>query len=77
MVLSLTAEQEAVVLDSARHDGKTPEQLLTEMALWLPLVQREESEQRLIEERILAADNCVTWITEDEMDARVRKMLER
>ncbi len=77
MTLDLTAEQESLILDIARQNGTSPGDVLIETALWLQSLAEDQEERKLIAARIEEADRGVNWISSEEMDARVEKMLNR
>lgn len=70
MELRLTPEQEAELQSMAHHEGKTPEDLLFESFHHL----LDRGLREVLEERIRQADRGVL-IEEEEMDARIEKML--
>lgn len=78
MTIELTSEQEAVVLEIARSDGKSPAEVLTETAVWLHELAADEEERRIIDQRFAEADSDnAVWIEQDEMEERFKKMLQR
>jgi predicted transcriptional regulator len=72
MVLHLTPEQEAVLQRAASQVGKPVEELLAEAAV--SLLREKESFLSAVD-RGLAAAARGEFIEEEEMDARVEKML--
>jgi hypothetical protein len=78
MTIELTSEQEAIVLEIARNDGKSPGEVLTETAVWLHELAADEEERRLLDRRFAEAEaGNVVWIEQAEMEERVKKMLRR
>jgi predicted transcriptional regulator len=75
MTLELTPEQEALIRDLAQQDGKTPAQVLVEAAVWLQGFEEDEDEERIIVERLAEADRG-EFLSSEERDERVRKILE-
>ena len=72
MQLNFTAEQEAKLATLAEHEGKPLEQFLVETAL--NLVRNSDRFLEAVEKGIAAADRD-EFIEEEEMDARVGRML--
>ena len=72
MELHLTAEQEAQLSRIALHAGKPTEQLITEAALFL---FDEQANFREAVQQGVAEANAGNFIEEEEMEARVEKML--
>ena len=72
MELNLTPEQEAQLASIAQRSGKPVEQFLTDAAL--NLLRENDRFLEAVEKGIAAADRG-EFILEDEMDARVKKML--
>ncbi len=73
MELHLTPEQEARLAEIAQHQGTTVDAFLTDLTLGL--LEEDEHEREIIRQRIQQADSGV-FIEEEEMDARVRAMLQ-
>ena len=73
MVIELTPEQEALVLDTVRHEGKTVEQVVLETMLWL--AETEKEDRAAIQRGLDQADRG-EFVDEEEMDRRVAKMLQ-
>ncbi len=74
MEIHLTPEQEAHLQQLARHEGKTPEQLVFDATLHL------YEEDRLFREGVqrgLDQANAGSFLEEEEMDARFEKMIRR
>ena len=74
MTVQLTQEQEAVILETAERDGKSPAEVLTDAAEWLQSLAGDEEEQRILDERTAQADRG-DFLTKEEMDARFQGML--
>jgi predicted transcriptional regulator len=74
MTIELTSEQEAIVLEIARNDGKTPGEVLTETAVWLHDLEADEDERRLLDRRLEEADRG-EFLPQSEMEARFQAML--
>lgn len=55
MTIERTSEQEPIVLESARNDGKNPGEVLTEPAVWLHELAADEDERRLLDRRFAIA----------------------
>ena len=72
MQLNLTREQEAKLTTIAEHEGKPVEQFLTEAAL--DLLRENDRFLDAVEKGIVAAERGA-FIEEEEMDARIGKML--
>jgi predicted transcriptional regulator len=72
MVLHLTPEQEAVLQRAASQVGKPVEELLAEAAV--SLLREKESFLSAVDRGLAAAERG-EFIEEEEMDARVEKML--
>lgn len=72
MQLNFTPEQEAKLATIAQRTGKPVEQFLTDAAL--DLLQQSDRYLEAVERGIAAADRG-EFIEEEEMDARVAKML--
>jgi predicted transcriptional regulator len=72
MQLNFTPEQEAKLESIAHRAGKPVEQFLTDAAL--NLLRENDRFLEAVENGIAAADRG-EFIDEDEMDARVEKML--
>jgi hypothetical protein len=72
MIVHLTSEQEAHLGQIAEQRGKNTEQLLIDAALHL--FGDDLETQRILDERVLAADRGV-FIEQAEMDTRVQAML--
>jgi len=77
MTLELTSEQEAVIQRIALHEGKSPVQVVAEAFDLLESMVDDRAEELLLDEREREADAGVNWISEEEMDERVRRMLQR
>ena len=73
MILDLTCEQEAIVRELARNEGKSPAELLVETALRL---EDDEAERRVIDERLREADEGAEWLSHQEVGERLRKLLQ-
>ncbi len=71
MVIDLTPEQEALILDEAKHEGKSPEEVVTETLLWL--VRQREADRASIQRGLDQADSGES-IDEEEMDRRFARM---
>ncbi len=72
MQLNLTPQQEAKLASIAEHEGKPVEQFLTDAAL--RLLHENDRFLLAVEKGIAAADRG-EFIEEEEMDARVKRML--
>jgi hypothetical protein len=72
MELHLTPEQEADLVEIASHQGTTVDALVTDIALGL--IEENEHDREIIRQRIAQADRG-EFIDQEEMDARVAKML--
>jgi len=74
MELHFTPEQEARLEEIARHQGVAPDEFVSEIALGL--IEEDDREREIIRQRIAQADAGI-FIEEEEMDRRVRAMLQR
>lgn len=72
MLLHLTPEQEATLQRCALQAGKPVEEFLTEATV--SLVRQKESFLAAVERGLAAAEHG-QFVEEEEMDARVEKML--
>ncbi|MGC2110379.1 MAG: hypothetical protein WA655_12735 [Candidatus Korobacteraceae bacterium] len=72
MQLNFTPEQEARLATIAEHEGKPVEQFLTDAAL--NLLHEHDRFLKAVERGIAAADRG-EFVEEEQMDARVEKML--
>jgi predicted transcriptional regulator len=72
MEIRLTPEQEAHLLQIAQHEGKDVGQLLVDTAL--NLYERERQFREAVQ-RGLDQANAGNFIEEEEMDARLEKMI--
>jgi hypothetical protein len=72
MELHLTPEQEAHLAEIASHQGTTADALVTDIALGL--IEENEHDREIIRQRIAEPDRG-EFVEEEEMDARVAKML--
>ncbi len=74
MVLQLTPEQEALVLSTARHEGRSVEEVVTDTLLWFA---RNEAENRASIERGLQQAERGEFIDDEEMERRFARMSAR
>lgn len=74
MEIHFTPEEEALLSKMATHAGVGPEQMVKDAALRL---LDEDAQFRSAVERGLAQANRGEFISEEEMDIRVKRMLER
>lgn len=74
MELHLTPEQEAHLAEIAASQGTTADAFVTDIALGL--LEENEHDRAIIRQRIAQADRG-EFIEQEEMDARVAKMLKR
>jgi len=74
MAIELTPEQEALILDAARHEGKSVGDFLVETVRWR--TESEESEDQSFNRGIAQLDRG-EFIEHAEMERRVARMLSR
>jgi predicted transcriptional regulator len=78
MEIALTPEQEARLIQMAEIEGKTPSELVVNAVLEADLAAYhwdDENIRETIRQRVAEADKGI-FIEEDEMDARVQRMLQ-
>jgi predicted transcriptional regulator len=73
MEVHFTAEQEAMLTQVASHEGTDPEQLVRDAAV--RLLERDARFRARVREGIAQADRG-ELIEEEEMEARIARMLE-
>lgn len=74
MEIHFTPEEESLLSKIATHAGVDPEQMVKDAALRL---LDEDAHFRAALEKSLAQADRGEFISEEEMDARVKRMLER
>jgi predicted transcriptional regulator len=72
MVIELTPQEEAILVDAARHEGKTVGEFLTETVRWM--AQTEQADAASVERGIAQLDRG-EFIEHEEMERRVARML--
>jgi uncharacterized protein (DUF1778 family) len=70
--IDLTPEQESLLREAAQHEGKSVDDLVLGATLWL--AQREAADRASLQRSIEQADRG-EFISEEEMDARIARML--
>ena len=73
MVLNLTPEQEAKIAEQAKLTDRSPEEMVTEAALWL--LQFEQNHEASLQRSLEQADRG-QFVDEKEVEARFARMLE-
>lgn len=73
MVIDLTPEQEALVLETAAHEGKSVGELLTDTLQWF--VYKQQADLESIGRGIEQADRG-EFISHEEVGRRVARMLQ-
>ncbi|WP_263373751.1 hypothetical protein [Granulicella aggregans] len=78
MEITLTPEQEARLIEMAAIEGKTPSEFVANSLFDISYAADYDDERfrETIRQRVAEADAGV-FIGEDEMDARVQRMLQR
>jgi predicted transcriptional regulator len=73
MIIDITPEEEARLKQLAQDEGRSVRQILTETAKWL--LQHEAAHEASLKLSLNQADRG-EFIDQEEMDARVQKMLQ-
>lgn len=74
MTIDLTPEQEALVLDTAAHEGKSVGELVTDTLRWF--AHKEQADRESIERGIQQADRG-EFLSHEEVGRRIEHMLKR
>jgi predicted transcriptional regulator len=73
MVIDLTPEVEALLHDSAKHEGSSVEEVIKNAVLWY--AKMEEEDRASIQRGIDQADRG-EFISQEEMDRRFERMIQ-
>jgi predicted transcriptional regulator len=74
MVIDLTPEQEALILDAARAEGKSVGEFITEAVRWV--AQNEEADRASVRRGMEQMERG-EFIEHSEMELRVARMFKR